>query len=99
MPKKIHRLEVTPEAYLAMEVEAFLLGRTMKEVASDILLNHCSKEAKEIVSMRSQNVMSAILPIPLLVKKMKEQKGQHGGQTALDHIAERCRACIAQPLA
>lgn len=73
MPKKTHRLEVTPDAYLAMEVEAFLHGRTVKEVASEILLNHCSEETKAITDMRRQTPINAILPLPVLVKKMKEQ--------------------------
>ena len=51
--KKLYRLEVTPDAYQIIEAEAFLHGRTLKSIASEIIANHCSKEAINLSRAKS----------------------------------------------
>lgn len=48
----IFRIEVTPEVFRIVESEAFLRCKTMKDVASEILAKHCSKEAIELSGKR-----------------------------------------------
>jgi hypothetical protein len=42
---KYTRIEVTQEAYLALEAEAILQGKTLKKLASELILNAVSKRA------------------------------------------------------
>lgn len=51
--KKLYRLEVTPDAYQIIEAEAFLHGRTLKSIASEIIANHCSIEALNLSRAKS----------------------------------------------
>ena len=51
--KKLYRLEVTPDVYQIIEAEAFLRGRTLKSIASEIIANHCSKEAINLSRAKS----------------------------------------------
>ncbi|HWQ20587.1 MAG TPA: hypothetical protein VN455_12465 [Methanotrichaceae archaeon] len=43
------RIEITPEAYLALEAEAILQRKTLKKLASDLILKGVSKKAVEFV--------------------------------------------------
>ena len=49
---QLYRVEVSPEAFALVESEAFLAGRTMKAIASEILIAHCSKEAANVSRLR-----------------------------------------------
>lgn len=42
---KYTRIEVTQEAYLALEAEAILQGKTLKKLASELILDAVSKRA------------------------------------------------------
>lgn len=53
----IFRIEVTPEVFRIVESEAFLRCTTIKAVASDILAEHCSNEAKELAGKRARIVI------------------------------------------
>jgi len=46
---KYTRIEVTQEAYLALEAEAILQGKTLKKLASDLILESVSKRALNFV--------------------------------------------------
>ena len=46
------RVELTPEAFKIVEAEAYLTGKTMKEIASDILMSGCSEEASKIIFVK-----------------------------------------------
>ena len=46
MPSPKHtKIELTPEAYLALESETILQGKTLKRLASDLILKGVSKES------------------------------------------------------
>jgi len=49
---QLYRVEVSPEAFALVESEAFIAGRTMKAIASEILIAHCSKEAANVSRLR-----------------------------------------------
>ncbi|VVB72266.1 Uncharacterised protein [uncultured archaeon] len=44
------RIEITPDAYRSLEAEAILQGKTLKKLASELILNGVSKKALEFVS-------------------------------------------------
>ena len=46
---KYTRIEITQEAYLALEAEAILQGKTLKKLASEIILKGASKKALNFV--------------------------------------------------
>ena len=56
--KKLCRVELTPEAFVIIEAEAYLRGRTLKSIASDILSSHCSEESKNISNLKSSHVIN-----------------------------------------
>jgi hypothetical protein len=43
------RIEVTPEAYRALEAEAILQGKTLKKLASELIMKGVSRKALEFV--------------------------------------------------
>jgi hypothetical protein len=51
------RIEITPEAYLALEAEAILQRKTLKKLASDLILKGVSKKAVEFV--QESNISSS----------------------------------------
>ena len=51
---KYTRIEITQEAYLALEAEAILQGKTLKKLASEMILKGASKKALNFV--RESNV-------------------------------------------
>ena len=46
---KYTRIEITPEAYMALEAEAILQDKTLKRLASELILKGISKEALDFV--------------------------------------------------
>jgi hypothetical protein len=56
--KKLCRVELTPEAFVIIEAEAYLRGRTLKSIASEILSSHCSEESKNISNLKSSHVIN-----------------------------------------
>ena len=56
--KKLCRVELTPEAFVIIEAEAYLSGRTLKSIASEILSSHCSEESKNISNLKSSHVIN-----------------------------------------
>jgi len=46
---KYTRIEITQEAYLALEAEAILQGKTLKKLASEMILNGASKKALNFI--------------------------------------------------
>ena len=51
---KLYRVELTPEVYSIIEAEAYLSGKSLKSIASEIISEHCSEKAKEIALMKDQ---------------------------------------------
>lgn len=51
---KYTRIEITPEAYRALEAEAILQEKTLKKLASELILRGISKEALDL-SRRQEN--------------------------------------------
>ena len=46
---KYTRIEITQEAYMALEAEAILQGKTLKKLASEMILRGASKKALNFV--------------------------------------------------
>lgn len=44
------RIEITPDAYRSLEAEAVLQGKTLKKLASELILNGVSKRALDFGS-------------------------------------------------
>jgi hypothetical protein len=53
---KYTRIEVTHQAYLALEAEAILQGKTLKKLASELILSAVSKKALNFVQDSSSEV-------------------------------------------
>ena len=53
---KYTRIEITQEAYLALEAEAILQGKTLKKLASEMILNGASKKALNFVQESTVSV-------------------------------------------
>jgi hypothetical protein len=49
------RIEITQEAYMGLEAEAVLQGKTLKKLASDLILNGISAKALNFVLLRSES--------------------------------------------
>jgi hypothetical protein len=60
LKKQILRIEVDPDAFAAIEAEAFLRRSTMKAVASEILRSNTSQEAIEIARKRDNSVIASL---------------------------------------
>ncbi|MDD1754305.1 MAG: winged helix-turn-helix transcriptional regulator [Methanothrix sp.] len=43
------RIEITQEAYMGLEAEAVLQGKTLKKLASDLILKNISKKALQFI--------------------------------------------------
>ena len=53
---KYTRIEITQEAYLALEAEAILQGKTLKKLASEMILKGASKKALNFVQESSVSI-------------------------------------------
>ena len=53
---KYTRIEITQEAYLALEAEAILQGKTLKKLASEMILRGASKKALNFVQESSVSI-------------------------------------------
>ncbi|MDD4652898.1 MAG: hypothetical protein PHQ34_11795 [Methanothrix sp.] len=49
------RIEITQEAYMGLEAEAVLQGKTLKKLASDLILSGISAKALNFVRLRSES--------------------------------------------
>jgi len=50
------RIEITQEAYMGLEAEAVLQGKTLKKLASDLILNGISAKALNFVRLQSESI-------------------------------------------
>ncbi|OPY52236.1 MAG: hypothetical protein A4E49_01931 [Methanosaeta sp. PtaU1.Bin112] len=50
------RIEITQEAYMGLEAEAVLQGKTLKKLASDLILKGISAKALKFVQLSSQSL-------------------------------------------
>jgi hypothetical protein len=50
---KYTKIEITPEAYLALEAEAILRSKTLKKLASELILEGASKESLDFAERAS----------------------------------------------
>jgi len=55
---KYTRIEITQEAYMALEAEAILQGKTLKKLASEMILNGASKKALNFVQESTVSIES-----------------------------------------
>lgn len=53
---KYTRIEISQEAYIALEAEAILQGKTLKKLASEMILNGASKKALNFVQESSFSI-------------------------------------------
>lgn len=54
------RIEITPNAYRALEAEAILQGKTLKRLASELIVRGVSKKALDFVSEDAASLASGI---------------------------------------
>lgn len=57
---KYTRIEITQEAYMALEAEAILQGKTLKKLASEMILKGASKKALNFVQESSVSIEANI---------------------------------------
>lgn len=55
---KYTRIEITPDAYRSLEAEAILQGKTLKKLASELILNGVSKKALDFVQLATMPSIS-----------------------------------------
>jgi hypothetical protein len=55
---KYTRIEITQEAYMALEAEAILQGKTLKKLASEMILKGASKKALNFVQESAVSIES-----------------------------------------
>ncbi|HNX39343.1 MAG TPA: hypothetical protein PKK11_02080 [Methanothrix sp.] len=51
------RIEITQEAYMGLEAEAVLQGKTLKKLASDLILGSISEKALQFVQQSSKSLL------------------------------------------
>lgn len=57
---KYTRIEITQEAYMALEAEAILQGKTLKKLASEMILRGASKKALNFVQESTVSIESNV---------------------------------------
>ena len=57
---KYTRIEITQEAYMALEAEAILQGKTLKKLASEMILRGASKKALNFVQESTVSIESKV---------------------------------------
>ncbi len=50
------RIEITQEAYMGLEAEAVLQGKTLKKLASELILKSISQKALQFIHERDQSL-------------------------------------------
>jgi hypothetical protein len=55
---KYTRIEITQEAYVALEAEAILQGKTLKKLASELILKGISKKAMNFVQDSTYSIQN-----------------------------------------
>lgn len=69
---KYPRIEITQEAYLALEAEAILQGKTLKKLASEIILKEMSQKALNFVQESSYILEASMRGSETLDKAIKD---------------------------
>ena len=72
---KYTRIEITQEAYEALEAEAILQGKTLKKLASELVLKGISKKALNFVQDTTYSLESKKKISSELVNKVSEDIG------------------------
>jgi len=84
---KYTRIEITPDAYRSLEAEAILQGKTLKKLASELILNGVSKKALDFVqgaampSISNKHEMEFEEGTEIVIKKIGATGIHIGGQT------------------
>jgi len=55
------RIEITPDAYRSLEAEAILQGKTLKKLASELILRGVSKKALDFVQQPAEPATASIV--------------------------------------
>ncbi len=55
------RIEITQEAYMGLEAEAVLQGKTLKKLASDLILKNISQKALQFIRTSNADAGDASL--------------------------------------
>ncbi len=55
------RIEITPDAYRSLEAEAILQGKTLKRLASELILKGVSKKALDFVQEPAEPVVPSLV--------------------------------------
>lgn len=69
---KYTKIEITPEAFLALESETILQGKTLKRLASEIILNGVSKESLDFAQKALDANKSSSKPGDILAKVIRD---------------------------
>jgi hypothetical protein len=89
------RIEITTEAYLALEAEAVLQGKTLKKLASEMILNEVSDKALDFIHgsgiSLSRNTSKSGNPKVTKVIEKIGTTGVHADKTLLKTIQEILR--------
>lgn len=81
------RIEITPDAYRSLEAEAILQGKTLKRLASELILKGVSKRALDFVqevgdsAIPSESQIELTGDIVKVIKKIGATGIHFGGQT------------------
>jgi hypothetical protein len=81
------RIEITPDAYRSLEAEAILQGKTLKKLASELILKGVSKRALDFVqevgdsAIPSESQIELTEDIVKVIKKIGATGIHFGGQT------------------
>jgi hypothetical protein len=87
------RIEITPDAYRSLEAEAILQGKTLKKLASELILNGVSKKALDFVqevgepAVSSKPQMEFSEEIAKVIKKIGAT-GIHIGRQTLQTVKD-----------
>ncbi len=85
------RIEITPDAYRALEAEAILQRKTLKKLASELIMSSVSKKAldfiQEVATPREENVDFNDPKIAKVIDKIGAT-GMHIDEHLLDTIQE-----------
>lgn len=90
---KYTRIEITPDAYRSLEAEAILQGKTLKKLASELILKGVSQKALDFVQDAAMPVVSEWQEMELdeetwkVIKKIGST-GMHIGEQTLKTVKD-----------
>jgi len=103
---KYTRIEVTQEAYLALEAEAILQGKTLKKLASELILDSVSKRALNFVQDSALSIEDDRLTKERLAKvtnkigktqiNIEKSILDHVSRSLMDEGYQGAMLCVAQ---